>query len=86
MLTNQPSRLRICVTSLAGTGENPGPTTNGCSANVLTFDEGMQAATPLEASADDDTSAGTGALKVEINVGTTTKACLPCDEELVLED
>lgn len=33
-----------------------------------------------------DMSAGMGALKVEINVDTTTEVFLPCDEELVLED
>lgn len=73
--TNLP--LRICVTTLVGTGEKPGPTTNGLSAKALTFVEGRLVAMPLKACADDDASAGTGALNVDTKVGTTTEAFLP---------
>lgn len=38
--TNFP--LMICLTTLARTWENLAPTTNGCSANMLTFDKGMR--------------------------------------------
>ena len=74
--------LRICDTSLAGTGEKPGPTTNGWSAMELTRHDGNWAETPLNTCPDEEAIAGTGALKVDTKVGTTRGIVPPDFEEL----